>query len=448
MSATGERLWRALDERELDAWVAAEFPAALPLLGEPGRREVLRAMAASLALAGLGGCGEGAVEALPYVEQPPEIVPGVARFFATAIVFEGYAQPVLAETHEGRPTKLEGNPQHPASGGATDAFTQAAILQLYDPDRSAAPLRDGRPASWTEVERAMFELAGTLDGRHGAGFRILTGDVTSPTMIRQLEALRCRWPEMSVHGFEPIGDGWRRAGLRAAFGRELDLQLALAEAAAIVTLDDDVLGPGPAQVAHVRGWAAARRAGSARIFAAECTPGLTGTAAVARLAAAPSRIPVLASALARRCGVAADELAPSPRESAWIDAAFRRSAHASLPRSTRSSTASTKHSAMPERPSATSSRSPIGPSPSSGSRRRSARARSRRCSCSAPIPSTPRPAGSASPNASPACRRCSMPGFTSTRRARAPNGTCRSRTISRAGAMRARSMGRRRSSSR
>jgi molybdopterin-containing oxidoreductase family iron-sulfur binding subunit len=323
MSATARRLWRAIDERELDTWVAAEFPAALPLLGEPGRREVLRAMAASLVLAGLGGCGDGSVEVLPYVEQPPEIVPGVARFFATAVIFEGYAQPVLAETHEGRPTKLEGNPQHPASGGATDAFTQAAILQLYDPDRSAAPLRDGRPASWPEVERAMFELAGKLDEHRGGGFRILTGDLTSPTMIRQLEALRRRWPEMVVHGFEPIGDGWRRAGLRAAFGRALDRQLALAEATTIVTLDDDILGPGPAQVAHMRGWAAARRAGYGRIFAAECTPGLTGTAAGARLAAAPSRIPVLASALAQRCGVAADELAPSPHEGAWIDAAFR-----------------------------------------------------------------------------------------------------------------------------
>jgi hypothetical protein len=212
MPATDRRLWRALDERELESWIATEFPAVLPLLAAPGRREVLRAMAASLALAGLGGCGEGAEEAIPYVQQPPEIVPGVARFFATAIVFEGYAQPVLAETHEGRPTKLEGNPQHEASGGATDAFTQAAILQLYDPDRSAAPLRNGRPATWTEFERAAFELATTLDRSRGTGFRILMGDVTSPTLIRQIEELRRRWPEMRVHSFEPVGAGWRRRG--------------------------------------------------------------------------------------------------------------------------------------------------------------------------------------------------------------------------------------------
>jgi molybdopterin-containing oxidoreductase family iron-sulfur binding subunit len=323
MSATDRRLWRGLDERELEAWVAAEFPGALPLLAEPTRREVMRAMAASLALAGLAGCGEGAEEAIPYVEQPPEEVPGAARYFATAIIFEGYAQPVLAETHEGRPTKLEGNPEHAASGGATDAFTQAAILQLYDPDRSAAPLKGGRPAAWTEVERAALELATSLERNGGAGFRILTGDVTSPTLSRQLDALQRRWPQMRVHSFEPVGAGARRDGLREAFGRALELQLRLADAEAIVTFDDDLLGPGPAQVRRVRDWAAARRTGRGRVFAAECTPGLTGTAAAARLAVAPARIPMLVAALARRCGVVAPEVTPTAPESAWIEAAAR-----------------------------------------------------------------------------------------------------------------------------
>jgi anaerobic selenocysteine-containing dehydrogenase len=112
-------------------------------------------MAASLALAGFtGGEGESDEAALPYVNAPEFMVPGEPRWYATAVTLCGYAQPVLGKTHVGRPVKLEGNPDHPATRGGTDPFLQAALLDLYDPDRSAAPLRDGRPVTWAEVERA------------------------------------------------------------------------------------------------------------------------------------------------------------------------------------------------------------------------------------------------------------------------------------------------------
>jgi len=148
----GRRFWSSLeeiiDQDEFRAWLTAEFPSAAAVLREPERRHVLKLMGASLLLAGLTGCGDDRVDlALPYVNSPEAMVPGVPRLYATAIPFEGYIQPVLATTHAGRPTKLDGNPQHPVSTGASDPFTQAAVLQLYDPDRSQTPLRDDVPAT-------------------------------------------------------------------------------------------------------------------------------------------------------------------------------------------------------------------------------------------------------------------------------------------------------------
>jgi molybdopterin-containing oxidoreductase family iron-sulfur binding subunit len=147
--------------------------------GRPGgvdRRTVLKAMAASMALAGLSGCGAQAEEqALPYVREPEGFTDGGIRWYATAAVFEGYAQPVLGKTVSGRPIKLEGNPDHPVCGGASDAVTQAALLGLYDPARSQAPRRQGRPVAWSLFEWFASDLATTLDREEGRGLRLLTG---------------------------------------------------------------------------------------------------------------------------------------------------------------------------------------------------------------------------------------------------------------------------------
>src|SRR5262249_21867234 len=141
-----DKLWSSveelLDEPAFRRRVEAEFPQAATMLSGPGRREFLRLMGASLMLAGLTGCGEGRSDlALPYVIQPEGETTGIPRHYATAVSFEGYAQPTLARTNSGRPTKLDGNPEHPATRGSSDHFMQAAVLQLYDPDRSKAPVR-------------------------------------------------------------------------------------------------------------------------------------------------------------------------------------------------------------------------------------------------------------------------------------------------------------------
>ncbi len=150
----GRSLWRSLEELagtdSFKARLAAEFPSIAPAAEGINRRSLLQAMGASLALAGLTGCSSTADEtALPYVEVPEGETQGIARFYATAVSIAGYAQPVFGKTYSGRPVKLEGNSAHPASGGAIDAFTQAALLGLYDPTRSQGPRLLGEAASWS-----------------------------------------------------------------------------------------------------------------------------------------------------------------------------------------------------------------------------------------------------------------------------------------------------------
>ncbi len=258
------RSWRSPEELagELPDTALAEFAEAFGVT-EASRRQVLKIMAASLALGAVSSCGDASDPsgvAVPYVNQPEQQIPGRPRYYATATLLEGFAQPVLVETHEGRPTKIEGNPDHPVGRGGTDAFTQAAVLQLYDPDRSQTVQHLGRIATWGHVEAAFADLRRRLDETGGAGLRLLTGDVTSPTLSRQLDRVQARWPQARWHGFEPVGSDLRHTALRQTFGARLAAHYALERAHVVVALDEDLLGPGPAQVRHADGWASRRRA--------------------------------------------------------------------------------------------------------------------------------------------------------------------------------------------
>jgi molybdopterin-containing oxidoreductase family iron-sulfur binding subunit len=329
---TGRRFWRALEElADTPAFrraLRAEFPAAFDGVSDTGRRELLRVMGASLALAGLGGCTPApSPEARPYVTQPEHTVLGRPRFYATAVEFAGYAQPVLGETHEGRPTKLEGLPEHPASRGAADAITQAAVLDLYDPDRSRGPRRLGAGCDWAAFDTAMVENAARLDARQGEGFRLLTGPVSSPTFARQLEALMARWPRARWHAFDPAGGDLRLEAAALAFGRPLEAMPRYDRCAAIVAFDDDPLGTGPQQTRNARDWSAARKAfqagqGECRLLVAEPAPTLTGAMAGDRLVTSAADTPRLLQALAARFGEAAPPAgALTARQAQWLDAA-------------------------------------------------------------------------------------------------------------------------------
>jgi molybdopterin-containing oxidoreductase family iron-sulfur binding subunit len=326
---TGRRLWRSLDELartpEFLAFADSEFPALRSAGMAVGRRTMLKAMAASLALAGLGGCdGEPDPTALPYVDPSDFSPSGNARWYATAVTPFGYAQPVLGKTYAGRPVKLEGNPDHPACQGASDAFTQAALLGLYDPERSQSPRYLGQPATWDAFDTATLALAADTVARHGAGFRLLTGASTSPTQLRQIGELLARWPEAQWHILEPVNEDARLEAAASALGRPLDHHLQLENCEVLVSLDNDVLGSGPRQVLHGLQWSKRRQArqagdGECRLLMAEPTPSATGACADERLPASPQRMSALLAALGRALGLAGgDGLNLSAAEQDWI----------------------------------------------------------------------------------------------------------------------------------
>jgi MoCo/4Fe-4S cofactor protein with predicted Tat translocation signal len=204
------QVWGSLDaltgSEEFWKWAQREFPdGASEFSDELGRREFLRVMGAALAMAGLGACSRPPeIKIVPYVEQPEEIKADRPLYFATAMTLGGFATGLLVRSNEGRPTKIDGNPTHPASLGTTGAFEQAAALQLYDPDRSRTVLHDGNIETIEALlEAVLIEMQRLRAGR-GQSFRLLTGLVTSPTLAGQINALRAALPAMKWHQWEPF----------------------------------------------------------------------------------------------------------------------------------------------------------------------------------------------------------------------------------------------------
>lgn len=284
------------------------------------RRDVLKLMAASMTLAG-AGCDGPQKDARTYVERPEGIVPGLPNHYATAWLLEGIAQPVIATCREGRPIKLEGNPDHPASNGVTDVFTQAAILQLYDPDRSSLLRKGGMTATWNLLAGELARRAEDWRRTKGRGLVVLSGAVTSPTLLRLLARLGRQYPEMGWYAHEPVGQGNRAVGLQSAFGRPVEARPCLDKARVVVSFDDDLLGPGPSQTLNAWRWRAARLTGRQgqpqQIFAVEAVPGLLGTQADGRMAVAPSRQLALLAALAGQ------DVSLTGEEAAWLERAWR-----------------------------------------------------------------------------------------------------------------------------
>jgi len=272
----------------------------------PERRRFLGLMAASMALASAGCSGPPQEKIVPYVEMPERMVPGVPLFYATSFVDHGYAQGVLVESDTGRPTKVEGNPQHPASLGATDVYAQASILQLWDPERSQTVYGGGQLATWDAFRAALRPRRVAWAANGGAGLRILTGTVTSPTFSDQMAAFLARYPHAQWHRHDPLHDDRALEAARLAFGRPLDTQLHPARAAVIVSLDADLFVGHAAAVRQAQDVFARRRAtnpGGSRLYALAATPNLTAAIADQSLALPPQEIERLAWRLASRLGV-------------------------------------------------------------------------------------------------------------------------------------------------
>ena len=236
-------------------------------------------MGASLTLAGVTACTrQPAEETLPYVRQPEELVPGKPLFYATAMPFAGAGMGLLVESHEGRPTKIEGNPDHPTSRGATDIFAQAAILNLYDPDRSQTLTHLGEIRHVRRVRRRAEGSGHRAAGIEGAGLRILSETVTSPTLNAQIDELLGRFPQAKWVQWEPFGRHNAREGSRLAFGEYVDAQYAIEKADVMLSLDADFLCSGGGATAGTR--APSRRAAVSRATRRNSPPLRRGVIAV------------------------------------------------------------------------------------------------------------------------------------------------------------------------
>src|SRR5436309_951566 len=239
--SNGKTYWRSLEELidapEFREFVQREFPQQAEEWDDPvERRTFLKLMGASLALAGLSGCViQPPEKVIPYVKQPEEETPGKGLYFATAFSLGGIATPLLVRSNEGRPTKIEGNPDHPNNrtsdpndkgSSATDIFSQASILTLYDPYRSQTPLYRCESASWStfvaELREAIEKENDGLKAKRGTSLRFLTETITSPTLAAQIKQILADFTEAKWHQYEPVNRDNARAGAVMAFGQDVN----------------------------------------------------------------------------------------------------------------------------------------------------------------------------------------------------------------------------------
>jgi molybdopterin-containing oxidoreductase family iron-sulfur binding subunit len=279
---------------------------------EPTRRHFLQIMCASAALAGVGGCiNQPQEEIVPYVRPPEQIVPGKPLYYATAMTLGGASMGLLVETQMGRPVKVEGNPRHPAvppmriyandatpadlQVGATDAFAQALVLSLYDPDRSQTVLKNGQISTWDECYTELTAQLERLAANGGQGLRVLTQNVVSPTMLAQMQQLSAKYPNVQWHQYEPINDDNARAGGRLVFGESV-LPTYIGRPEVVLSLDADCLADGPQHLQLARMIRGQNLADSdappTRLYVVETSSTVTG-------AAADHRLPVSFRALIR-----------------------------------------------------------------------------------------------------------------------------------------------------
>ena len=317
--AKGPRYWRSLhelaDTPEFRRLLDDEFPSHASVLDEVSRRDFMKVAAAGLALAGLSACTKQPAEAIiPFVRQPENMVLGKPAYFATAMPSSTGAIPLLARSNEGRPTKVEGNPNHPASMGATDLFAQTSVLGLYDPDRSQTIQQLGEVRPWGSFLGAVRAPLVAQKSLQGAGIRFLTETVISPTMAAQMRDLLKAYPQAKWYQYDPVNRDAFRAGMMMAFGQPVNAVYKMEAADVIVSLDADFLSSGyPGFVRYAREFASRRKVqndgrgksprGMNRFYMIESTPTNTGGKADHRLPLRASEIENFARALATAVGV-------------------------------------------------------------------------------------------------------------------------------------------------
>ena len=275
--------WRSLEEISgpLPDVEQEKFSDEGVELSDASRRRFLSLMAGSLALAGLTGCTRQPTETImPYVEPPENTLPGQPKVYATAVPVNGIAQGVFVESHLGRPTKVEGNPDHPGSLGSTDVLSQACLMDLYDPDRAKEITRLGDLSTWEDFLQMLQRSLDPIRVHNGKGLRILTETVVSPVLGQQVQAVLKALPAAKWHQFDPAGAHSARAAAQTVFGRPVNTYYKLEAADIIVALDSDFLASGTGSTRYARDYASRRRRGDRldmnRLYAIESTMTSTG----------------------------------------------------------------------------------------------------------------------------------------------------------------------------
>ncbi|HZM04513.1 MAG TPA: TAT-variant-translocated molybdopterin oxidoreductase [Candidatus Saccharimonadales bacterium] len=327
----GQKYWRSLEEvgetKEFKDFLHREFSQnASEFRDELGRREFLKLMGASLALAGVTACTRQPLQKIvPYINQPEEVVLGTPLYYATAMPHNGFAQGILVTSWEGHPTKIEGNDQHPVSLGATNVFMQASLLDLYDPDRAQAVTHGMEVSSWGRFLSVLNDAMQKQKAKRGAGLRILSETPSSPTLISQLRAVLKELPEARWHRYQPINRDNVYEGAQLAMGQPVETHYAFEQAEIILALDSDFLFSHPASLQYARKFADGRRLSGGsrkmnRLYAIESAPTITGAMAEHRLAVPPREVQTLALAIAGALGISTGSAQPKSAHGSWVSA--------------------------------------------------------------------------------------------------------------------------------
>ncbi|MBV9145730.1 MAG: TAT-variant-translocated molybdopterin oxidoreductase [Acidobacteria bacterium] len=314
-SATGKRYWRSLeelvDEPGFEELLENEFPAGAIEYQNSGvsRRNFLKLMGGSMALAGLTACTRQPDEPIvPYVRQPEDLIPGIPKFFATTMPFPTGAMPLVVRSNEFRPTKIEGNPQHPVSHGATDVFAQASLLDLYDPDRSQNSSYRGEPRNWSDFHAAVDQYKVKAAASGGAGLRFLTETVISPTLAWQIQTVLKKFPSAKWYQWDPVNRGPARAASQTLFGQYAEPLYKFDAANVVLSMDSEFLSGAqfPGFVRYSHDFVARRKLANDqpmnRLYVVESFHTTTGALADNRLPMRASDIPAFAAALLSMLG--------------------------------------------------------------------------------------------------------------------------------------------------
>ena len=328
LSQNGKEYWRSVEEfvdaPEFKEFVTREYPAqAEEWDSSLSRRNFVKVMGASLALAGLSGCVMQPPEKIvPYVHADPDLIPGKPLYFATGMTLGGVTTGLLAKSYDGRPIKVEGNPDHPGSQGATDVLAQASLLNMYDPDRSQEVTYRATPKTWPNF---VTELRGKVNENrvdNGAGIRFLTETITSPTLIDQFKQLSAELPGARWHQYEPINNDNAIAGAKLAFGSPVHTIYKFDKADRVLSLDADIFSD--FNVGYIKDYSKKRQWSEEnkdinRLYVVESSVSITGSKADHRLTVKPSEMPEIAKAIAAALGVGGATQANN-NNAAWINA--------------------------------------------------------------------------------------------------------------------------------